>query len=76
MRKTQKEMRFSQCIALIDGLLVGLLYIWDIPLDAASFIALTMAIGLSVGAETVFSVRPLSVVTRSVYQDRLGTNIK
>ena len=74
MRKTQKEMRFSQCIALIDGLLVGLLDIWDIPLDAASFIALTMAIGFSVGAETVFSVRPLSVVTRSVYQDRLGTN--
>ena len=58
MRKTQKEMRFSQCIALIDGLLVGLLYIWDIPLDAASFIALTMAIGsLSVRKRCFLFVR-------------------
>jgi hypothetical protein len=36
-------MAIAVCIHFIDGCLVGLLYVWDVPLDASSFIALTVS---------------------------------
>ena len=38
------------CIAVIDASLIGVMSVWDVPIDAASFVCLAMAVGLrSVG---------------------------
>jgi predicted RND superfamily exporter protein len=38
----------AACIAFIDFTLLGVMRLWDIPIDAVTFICLAMAVGLSV----------------------------